>query len=367
VKHPADEAGCFFAEGGEKDYALRRNGEHRMRFIKGVRGNAKGLDMKALREIVAILFVCMSIISSGVRAQQQTATDAVLALNGIEEVFDVVQIGSSLSMTIDLNRADNFQMVADALLAVSLNAEPQLSQVAITFQSAGHRAGQYIWTAESGEWDINMADVPTAPIGSNLATLSFNSDELGLQPVIGPLQIPSGIYILTATTEQFIIVEMQALRGECTSAGFGSLFNVSSGRASDGAETLLISDDCEALFSVGNTRAPWTLEFARLSNESVELPNVPFTSASEGLLAVIEPITFDDGLYRVTVTTEGYMIVRVVELSGTCDTGFGSLFNLSAGQAAQGAQATLTTTACTALIIIENATEPWTLEFENLR
>ena len=86
-----------------------------------------------------------------------------------------------------------------------------------------------------------------------------------------------------------------------------------------------------------------------------------FNSDGEGMQPVLGPIEFPDGTWIVTLTTDGYFIGRVEPLSGECDAGFGSMYNIGSGDAADGAQRILQTEACVALIAIENTTEDWGL------
>ncbi|MEL7235427.1 MAG: hypothetical protein AAGK74_13080, partial [Chloroflexota bacterium] len=88
----------------------------------------------------------------------------------------------------------------------------------------------------------------------------FSSSELGLQPVIGPVDLPTGIYRVRYTSTGFGIVDIETIGGECITDTFG-LFNVSSGEANGGAETIFASDSCSGLITVDNTSEPWTLEF----------------------------------------------------------------------------------------------------------
>lgn len=98
---------------------------------------------------------------------------------------------------------------------------------------------------------------------ASCSALSFSSEIEGLQPVIGPVEIPEGVYRAIATTEAAMIVQVDAIEGECEGRGFGSLFNLSGGQGVDGAESLFISEGCTAFISISNTREPWTLVFEK--------------------------------------------------------------------------------------------------------
>ena len=77
---------------------------------------------------------------------------------------------------------------------------------------------------------------------------------------------------------------------------------------------------------------------------------------------VIGPVTFQPGVYTVTLTTAGFVIVDFEELSGDC----GRLhFSLSEGEATNGAQAIFRVDGqtCTALMELSLLSAPWRLEF----
>lgn len=96
--------------------------------------------------------------------------------------------------------------------------------------------------------------------------LNFNSDDEGMMPVIGPVEIPEGLYRATLTTDGYFIMELDPLSGKC---GEGSRFSnsiylIMAGTASDGAQVVINSEGCEALFSISNVNEPWTLSFEKL-------------------------------------------------------------------------------------------------------
>jgi hypothetical protein len=193
----------------------------------------------------------------------------------------------------------------------------------------------------------------------------FDSSTAGLQAVIGPVDLPTGLYRVTATTAGYMIGDIEAISGECD-AGFMGLYNITQGQATDGAETILKSDDCNGLISISNTQGAWTLEFQQLDPELTQELQTIYSSEDESLQAVIGPIVIPSGTYRVTATTTGFIIADIEELSGNCDTGFLGLFNLFAGDANDGAETLVTSSNCVGLITVGNTQEPWTIEFEKL-
>lgn len=90
-----------------------------------------------------------------------------------------------------------------------------------------------------------------------------------------------------------------------------------------------------------------------------------WSSEVDGLQPVIGPVMFQDGLYRVTVITEGFYILEVEAIEGDCETRRSdTIFNLSSGEGSDGAQSTFDATGCTALFAASNVSDEWELSFE---
>jgi hypothetical protein len=95
--------------------------------------------------------------------------------------------------------------------------------------------------------------------------LMFTSENEGLQPVIGPVEFPEGLYRVTFTTEGYGVVELEFLEGECEPSLYSdTLFINNAGESSDGAQATLNSSGCEVLILLSRTNEPWTLEFEKL-------------------------------------------------------------------------------------------------------
>lgn len=93
--------------------------------------------------------------------------------------------------------------------------------------------------------------------------LVFTSDDYGLQPLIGPIEIPEGFYRLRATTDGFLIADLVTVDGECSGSGFGStLFNMFSGVGE--AQIIFTSEGCLGFIEITNTLEPWTLTFEKV-------------------------------------------------------------------------------------------------------
>jgi hypothetical protein len=91
--------------------------------------------------------------------------------------------------------------------------------------------------------------------------LRFEGDN---QRVVGPITIPAGIYRVTATTDGFLIAEVETLSGRCHADDFFGLINVVAGGASDGVEARFNSEGCSALLTTHNVTAPWSIVFEKI-------------------------------------------------------------------------------------------------------
>lgn len=100
------------------------------------------------------------------------------------------------------------------------------------------------------------------------APLIFDSATYGLIAVIGPVEIPEGVYRAEAVTGGFIIVHINPVEGECgagTSFLTTGLFSLSKGEATTGAEAIFTSRGCSVLMEVSNTQEAWTLSFEKVN------------------------------------------------------------------------------------------------------
>ena len=93
-----------------------------------------------------------------------------------------------------------------------------------------------------------------------------------------------------------------------------------------------------------------------------------FSSDEAGLQPVLGPLSLPAAIYIFTATTDGFMTVLPQSLSGDCGMDIGlPIFNLMAGQAADGAQSVVEVEIdCDVLLEIGNTTESWMLEINKL-
>jgi hypothetical protein len=82
---------------------------------------------------------------------------------------------------------------------------------------------------------------------------------------------------------------------------------------------------------------------------------------------VSDPVIIPAGVYRVTVTTNGYFMMSGTVLEGRCTDAI-NLFILSEGDAVTGAQAVLESEGCTVLWEISTVSAPpYTVTFEKIK
>ena len=222
------------------------------------------------------------------------------------------------------------------------------------------------------------AEIVTRAEGTDDRLLySFTSEEEGLRPVLGPLSLPAGIYVATLTTEESMSVSRTSLSGDCGSDLEESLFNLACGRGAVGAQSVVIVEkDCEILLEVDNvmfgfgTMEDWVMEIVSVDSSEIETVNAIYSvsSAEVGLQPALGPLLLAEGVYVFSVETTGYLILSPKSLSGDC--GFdlkASIFNLSAGQAAEGAQSVVDAEKdCDVFLEVGNASDDWTLDIRRL-
>lgn len=107
--------------------------------------------------------------------------------------------------------------------------------------------------------------VPTAvPTTVVVEPFEYNGTDA---TVIGPVEIPAGIYRTILTIERYASVSVTPTQGEC---GAGSsfltpgLFIIMQGQATNGAEAIFTSRGCTALIEVSNVQAAWKLRFEKV-------------------------------------------------------------------------------------------------------
>lgn len=92
----------------------------------------------------------------------------------------------------------------------------------------------------------------------------FEGDAEGSESqVIGPIVFEPGVYIVTATTDGFMLVHIEDLSESCGTLTMG----LSEGEATEGAQQVFRVDDepCNALLEISNLTADWRVEFSAVA------------------------------------------------------------------------------------------------------
>ena len=80
---------------------------------------------------------------------------------------------------------------------------------------------------------------------------------------------------------------------------------------------------------------------------------------------VFGPLEIPAGIYRGTVTTEGYFGLQITVLEGECDDSL--IHQVSSGRGVEGSEFVYESAGCTAVLEVSNITTPYTLQFELLQ
>lgn len=95
-----------------------------------------------------------------------------------------------------------------------------------------------------------------------------------------------------------------------------------------------------------------------------------FSRTIDGRAPELGPLTFDDGLWRVTFTSTGPGAITFTPLSGDCDedkTVLNPLINVFYDEADDGVQATFRTEGCETMVSISNTSRDWIATFDLIR
>ena len=200
---------------------------------------------------------------------------------------------------------------------------------------------------------------------------SFSSAEHGLQPVLGPLSFPAGIYVFTASTNGFLALSPNMLSDNCGWDLQTYIFNLTMGRATQGAQSIVeVESDCDLLLEIDNATETWQIEIVPAQSlDSIPLgDNFATNSGASGLRPVIGPLSMSAGLYVFTAATDGFMALMPQTLSEDCGWDLETpIFNLSMGKAKDGAQSVAEVDSdCLVLLEIGNTTDSWLLEINKL-
>jgi hypothetical protein len=92
--------------------------------------------------------------------------------------------------------------------------------------------------------------------------LVYQSESLGLQANIGPIEFPNGAYVMRVISNGAMNVMVHHMSGDCTSST-GLMFSVPAQQAvaPDGAEAAFGSQACVAMLHISEATDPWLIQF----------------------------------------------------------------------------------------------------------
>lgn len=227
-------------------------------------------------------------------------------------------------------------------------------------------------TTETPDEDFEVVDVDSTPLPPpefdvDAETLLFDSEMAGLTAFYDAVMFPDGFYDVTVVTEGRFSLDIEPLEGECTNAS-PSMLVLDVGEAAEGETTVLGSRGCVAQVIISDANLPWTLLFQRvpMALSVQDADTFTYTSETVGLRASIGPVEIASGMYSVTVTTTGFITINLQEVSGLCDANIFGLFNLLKGEGTDGVSTEILSDECVGMILVNNATAPWSLTFDRI-
>jgi hypothetical protein len=156
------------------------------------------------------------------------------------------------------------------------------------------------------------------------------------------------------------------------------VFTIGSIHAQEGAEVQCTSDDLNAALGpvIDQLTAAQTQD-AAAAYESIVAARESLAALDSSCLGldfegtadtVSDPAYVPAGLYRVTVVTEGYFILKSLVVEGECEgTSYGSLFAVTEGRAKTGAQAAFKSDGCTVIWETSSVSAPYAVSFERMK
>lgn len=103
---------------------------------------------------------------------------------------------------------------------------------------------------------------------ARIDSLCLGLDFKGTANIVSdPVYVPAGLYRVTATSADSFFLYMTPLEGECGPRYGEALFSVSGEGAANGAQALLFSEGCLAIWETNYINAPYTVTFERLADE----------------------------------------------------------------------------------------------------
>jgi hypothetical protein len=265
----------------------------------------------------------------GILLSNQTAEYAFMASDDDRLTIGVIRTSGTADLLLEIYSPDGNLLFSDDDSGGSFN--PLISSLPIQV------AGQYRIVVTR----CSICD-SAASAGFNL-TLAGNTGDPSIEPAVEsaatPTQSPTS---LTQNTSDCDLVEYR--------------------------DSLIASMDSVEAGNIAGVLAEMVSLSRIIHSTRARCMGLSFNSEQHGMRPVIGPIEFADGIYRSTLTTDGFININLIPISGDCDLGFSvwlfSILSSEAGIASQGASKTLTSRSCIAMLEFERIDRPWTLEFE---
>lgn len=196
--------------------------------------------------VIAVVFIAVILVALILRQMQQTQQDMAAGQAGVIEALTTINSPASTKV-----------VSTSTAISVAINAATPALAASVTATST-----PTITPSITASPTFTITPTYTqVPPSVTPVKLEFSDNKA---KVIGPVEIPAGIYRAIATTTGYLIEHVTALSGEC-GAGTNFLsegvFSVSSGEANNGAETIFTSKGCSALIEVSNTQTEWKISF----------------------------------------------------------------------------------------------------------
>jgi hypothetical protein len=113
--------------------------------------------------------------------------------------------------------------------------------------------------AADEELDLDTVIDELLALRAGCSGLSWNSEDEGLNTVLGPIVIEAGFYRVSLASDDTIQFEVTALDDGC----FDMYMGLVGDEAKAGGQEVFESEGCEALLQVDG-REPWTVTFEKL-------------------------------------------------------------------------------------------------------
>ncbi len=115
-------------------------------------------------------------------------------------------------------------------------------------------------------WMIDFLPITQLTVLPTRDAYAFDSADLGLEPVIGPMILHAGVYLFTIETDSDMTLSSTTLSDGCGFDIQSLLIFVSMGEATSGDQTVVeVDSDCELLLEMHNADNEWTLDIEPIS------------------------------------------------------------------------------------------------------